>query len=432
LADRLQQAMAQAQRRGQQLAVVYLDLDGFKEVNDGHGHEAGDHVLITLAQRMKHALREGDTIARLGGDEFVAVLVDLEDIADSLPMVARLLDAAAQPVQVGTFALHLSASLGVTHYPQAQEIGADQLLRQADQAMYQAKVTGKNRYHVFDAALDSGIRVHHESMERIRMALEHHEFVLYYQPKVNMRTGEIIGAEALIRWLHPERGLLAPLEFLPVIENHALTVAVGEWVTDTALTQIEQWHKVGLDMRVSVNISARQLQQSDFLDRLKHTLSNHPGVKSGDLELEVLETSALNDLAQVSKVIEACAKLGVTFALDDFGTGYSSLSYLKGLRVKTLKIVQSFVRDMIDDADDLAILQGVIGLAEAFRCQVIAEGVENIEQGALLLQLGCELAQGYGIAPPMPAEELPAWASAWQPDTAWKNLQRYCPPPVSD
>jgi diguanylate cyclase (GGDEF)-like protein/PAS domain S-box-containing protein len=424
LADRLQQAMAQAQRRGQQLAVVYLDLDGFKEVNDGHGHEAGDHVLITLAQRMKHALREGDTIARLGGDEFVAVLVDLEDIADSLPMVARLLDAAAQPVHIGTLALHLSASLGVTLYPQAQEVGADQLLRQADQAMYQAKVTGKNRYHFFDAALDSGIRIHHESVERIRMALEHQEFVLHYQPKVNMRTGEVIGAEALIRWQHPERGLLAPLEFLPVIENHPLTIAVGEWVTNSALTQIEQWHRVGLDMRVSVNISARQLQQSDFLDRLKHTLANHPEVKSGYFELEVLETSALNDLAQISNVIEACAEIGVTFSLDDFGTGYSSLSYLKGLRVKTLKIDQSFVRNMLEDADDLAILQGVIGLAEAFRCQVIAEGVENIEQGALLLQLGCELAQGYGIARPMPAAELPAWASAWQPDAAWQKLQR--------
>lgn len=425
LADRLQQAMAQALRREQQLAVVYLDLDGFKEVNDRHGHEVGDHVLITLAQRMKQALREGDSIARLGGDEFVAVLIDLKDTADGLPMLARLLAAAAQLVQVGELTLQLSASLGVTFYPQALEIGADQLLRQADHAMYQAKMAGKNRYHIFDATLDSSIRGHHESLERIRLALEQREFVLHYQPKVNMRTGKIIGAEALIRWQHPERGLLTPVEFLPVIEGHALAVSVGEWVTDTALNQIELWHTVGLEMRVSVNIGARQLQQSDFVDRLKCILAKHPQVKSRDLELEVLETSALEDIVQVSQVIKACAQIGVMFALDDFGTGYSSLTYLKGLRVHTLKIDQSFVRDMLDDPDDLAILQGIIGLAAAFKCQVIAEGVETIEHGTLLLQLGCDLAQGYGIAPPMPAEQLPAWASVWQPDIAWQRLQLY-------
>ena len=422
LADRLQQAMAQAQRREHHLAVVYLDLDGFKAINDRHGHDAGDQVLITLAQRMKQVLREGDSLARLGGDEFVAVLIDLEDQSSSRTMLTRLLAACAQSIQVGEHSLQVSASLGVTFYPQEQEIDADQLLRQADQAMYQAKLAGKSRYHMFDATLDSSIRGHHESVERIRLALEMREFVLHYQPKVNMRSGQIIGAEALIRWQHPEKGLLLPAVFLPVIEDHALAVSIGEWVIDTALTQIELWQAAGLDMKVSVNIGARQLQQSDFVDRLKLILIKHPQVMPGSLELEVLETSALEDIAQVSQVIEACAQIGMMFALDDFGTGYSSLTYLKRLRVAALKIDQSFVRDMLEDPDDLAILQGIIGLAVAFKRDVIAEGVETVEHGSLLLHLGCELAQGYGIARPMPAAQMPQWAAQWQPDAAWDSV----------
>jgi EAL domain-containing protein (putative c-di-GMP-specific phosphodiesterase class I) len=285
--------------------------------------------------------------------------------------------------------------------------------------MYQAKLAGKNRYHVFDAAQDTSIRGHHESIEHIRQALEQCEFVLYYQPKVNMRTGQVIGAEALIRWQHPERGLLLPGMFLPVIEDHALAVTIGEWVIDAALSQMEQWHAAGLEMPVSVNIGARQLQQNDFVNRLRAILVAHPQAPAHGLELEVLETSALEDIAQVSQVIEACAQMGVLFALDDFGTGYSSLTYLKRLHVALLKIDQSFVRDMLGDPDDLAILQGVIGLATAFKRKVIAEGVETVAHGSLLLQLGCDLAQGYGIAHPMPAAQLPAWAATWQADPAW-------------
>ena len=422
LADRLQQAMAQAQRRQQLVAVVFLDLDGFKEVNDLHGHESGDQVLITLAQRMKEALREGDTLARIGGDEFVAVLIDLEDPSASVPLLNRLLMAAALPVPVGDLTLQVSTSLGVTFYPQAQDVEADQLLRQADQAMYQAKLAGKKRYWVFDAAQDDSLRSHHESLERIRLALENNEFVLHYQPKVNMHTGQVVGAEALIRWQHPENGLLTPAAFLPVIEDHPLAVDVGDWVINTALSQMELWHAAGLDLPVSVNIGARQLQQANFVDRLQAILANHPLVSPTSLELEVLETSALADMAQVSQVIEACAQIGVKFALDDFGTGYSSLTYLKRLRVALLKIDQSFVRDMLDDPDDMAILQGVIGLAAAFKREVIAEGVETVAHGTALLHLGCELAQGYGIARPMPPEQMPAWAATWQPYAAWCEL----------
>ncbi|ABD69708.1 diguanylate cyclase/phosphodiesterase with PAS/PAC and GAF sensor(s) [Rhodoferax ferrireducens T118] len=419
LADRLQQAMAQAQRRGQMLALAYLDLDGFKAINDRHGHEAGDLLLMTVATRMKQTLREGDTLARIGGDEFVAVLLDLSDSKASAPMLSRLLAAAAEPVRLGDLALQVSASLGVTFYPQVDEMEADQLLRQADQAMYQAKLAGKNRYHFFDAAQDRSARGHHESLERIRQALDRREFVLYYQPKVNMRTGAVIGAEALIRWQHPEKGLLAPALFLPVIEDHPLAVDIGEWVIATALIQNELWQADGLDMPISVNVGARQLQQADFVPRLRELLAAQPGVKPFQLEIEVLETSALEDWVGVSQSIEECREMGVLFALDDFGTGYSSLTYLKRLQVDLLKIDQSFVRDMLDDPDDMAILQGVIGLAGAFRRNVIAEGVETIAHGTLLLQLGCDLGQGFGIARPMPADLFPAWAASWQRDAAW-------------
>jgi len=421
LGDRLHQAIAQTQRRGQRLAVAYLDLDGFKAINDRHGHEAGDQLLIALAARMKESLREGDTLARMGGDEFVAVLLDLSEVADSVPMLNRLLAAAAQPVHFGEAVLQVSASLGVTFFPQAEDADADQLLRQADQAMYQAKQAGRNRYHVFDAEQDRSVRGHHESVERIRKGLTEHEFVLYYQPKVNMRKGTVIGVEALIRWQHPDKGLLAPAMFLPVIETHPLAIELGEWVIDTALRQMTQWQADGLAIPVSVNIGARQLQQADFAERLRQILVAHPKVRPGDLELEVLETSALEDLVHVSQVIQACREIGVTFALDDFGTGYSSLTYLKRLPVTKLKIDQSFVRDMLDDPDDLAILEGVIGLASAFRRQVIAEGVETVEHGTMLLQLGCDFAQGYGIARPMPVSELPGWTQAWRTDPAWVN-----------
>ena len=420
LADRLHQAMAQSPRREQRLVVVLLDLDGFKAINDRYGHQAGDQFLIVVAARMKQALRDGDTLARLGGDEFVAVLLDLPDVAASTPMLTRLLEAAAEPAQIGDLVLQVSASLGVTVYPQEEDVDADQLLRQADQAMYQAKLAGKNRYHVFDAAQDRSVRGHHESLERIRLALNAHEFVLHYQPKVNMRTGAVIGAEALIRWQHPDKGLLPPIDFLPVIEDHPLSIELGEWVIETALTQVKLWKAVGLTIPVSVNVGARQLQQVDFAERLRDILTAHPDIRPGDLELEVLETSALEDLAHVFDVMAACKGLGVSFALDDFGTGYSSLTYLKRLPVTLLKIDQSFVRDMLHDPDDLAILEGVIGLSIAFGRQVIAEGVETVEHGAKLLQLGCELAQGYGIGRPMPADNLPAWLAVWRPDPSWK------------
>lgn len=421
LADRLGQAMRQVVRREACLAVVYLDLDGFKAVNDTHNHQVGDRLLVALARRMHHALRDGDTLARIGGDEFVAVLVDLHNAESSTPVLERLLQAAAEPVYLDDLVLQVSASIGVSIYPQNDEVDADQLVRQADQAMYQAKQSGKNRYHLFDTEHDRSVRGRHESLERIRDALNLHEFVLYYQPKVNMQTGQILGAEALIRWQHPTRGLLPPAMFLPIIENHSLTIRLGEWVLDTALAQIEAWRAEGLSIPVSVNVGALQLQHPDFFTNLKRSLSRHPKVQAGDLELEILETSALEDFVQVAKVMEACQQMGVTFAVDDFGTGYSSLTYLKQLPAAVLKIDQSFVRDMLDDREDLAILKAVLGLAEAFNRRVVAEGVETPEHGELLLRLGCTWGQGYAIARPMPATDIPHWLENWTVPEVWRG-----------
>lgn len=412
LADRLHHAVTQSQRRGRSLAVAYLDLDGFKEINDRFGHNAGDDLLIALAQRMKATLREGDTFARIGGDEFVAILVDLERPQDAQPLLVRLLRAASTPVRLAGSPLQVSASIGVTIYPEDPS-DAEQLLRHADQAMYQAKQAGRNRYQLFDVHHNVEQQSRHEKIARLELALTQQEFVLHYQPKVNMRTGAVIGLEALIRWRHPERGLLLPAAFLPTIENHPLSVAVGEWVLRTVLEQMSAWHAAGVDQAVSVNIGAYQLQQGDFVARLTTMLHAHPDIEHRQLELEVLETSALENIREVSGVMQACHALGVRFALDDFGTGYSSLTYLKHLPADLLKIDQSFVLGMLKDADDRAIVEGVIGLVRAFHREVIAEGVETWAHGELLLKLGCELAQGYGIARPMPVTEVSGWIARW-------------------
>jgi diguanylate cyclase (GGDEF)-like protein/PAS domain S-box-containing protein len=419
LADRLSQAMVQCQRRNKSLAVAYLDLDGFKAVNDTYGHDVGDKLLTTVSQRMKEALREGDTLARIGGDEFIAVLVDLDNTEDKKPVLKRLLKATAEPVAVGDAAMKVSVSIGVTLYPQ-DGVDADQLIRHADQAMYVAKQAGKNRYHLFDTVQDNAITIQRQSIGDVRSALDRREFVLYYQPKVNMNTGEVIGVEALIRWQHPTRGLVPPLEFLPAIEGHAISLKLGEWVIDTALTQISQWLNMGVNLPISVNINAYQLQQANFTTRLTALLAAHSEVNPHSLELEILETSVLNDITQVSATMAACHELGVRFALDDFGTGYSSLTHLRRLPAYLIKIDQSFVRDMLEDADDLAIVEGVVGLAKTFKREVIAEGVETIAHGVALLQLGCELAQGYGIARPMPAGDIPEWVSSRKADISWQ------------
>ena len=418
LSDRLHQAMTQCERSAQSLAVMYMDLDGFKHVNDTFGHEAGDELLVAVAQRMKLALREMDTLARMGGDEFVAVMTDVDSMQDCILLANRVLAACSEPVRVQGTDLKVTASIGITMYPH-DNAGADQLMRHADQAMYEAKQGGKNRFHIFDSAQDAEVKSRSVQQDQVAQALARQEFVLHYQPKVNMRTGDVLGVEALVRWQHPERGLLPPGAFLPAIERHPLIETLGSWVLNAALQQMSDWAARGLRLSVSVNIAARQLQQDSFARQLAGMLANYPSVEPQCLELEVLETSALHDIASTSAIMQDCHRLGVQFAIDDFGTGYSSLTYLRHLPVETLKIDQSFVRDMLEDQGDLSIVKGVIGLAQAFHREVIAEGVETVAHGQLLIAMGCDKAQGYGVARPMPASQVAHWCASWTPPPEW-------------
>ena len=419
LGDRMQLAMAQTERSSKMLAVCYLDLDNFKPINDEFGHSVGDYLLIDVAQRLKTCVRAGDTVARLGGDEFVLLIANLEDLHECELAMGRIINALAQPFRVSQRQVSIAASIGVTLYPH-DGADSDTLLRHADQAMYAAKQAGRNRYHLFDPENDRRARIRREEIGRIREALANNEFRLYFQPKVDMRQGTVVGAEALIRWQHPERGILLPASFLPVVEGTETAIEIGDWVINETLKQLDIWlSESGLRVSVSINIAGNHLQNPGFSQRLGELLTCYPAVFPSQIELEILETAALADVGTTAALFTECRNLGVSFALDDFGTGYSSLTYFRRLPADILKIDQSFVRDMLDNPDDLAIVEGVIGLTQAFRRSVIAEGVETVEHGLVLLLLGCDMAQGFGIARPMPAEELPTWIARFQPDELW-------------
>jgi EAL domain-containing protein (putative c-di-GMP-specific phosphodiesterase class I) len=293
--------------------------------------------------------------------------------------------------------------------------------------MYAAKHGGKHRYALYTPELTAAAERRLSLEHDLREAIEKHQFVLVYQPQVSLQTGRMTGVEALIRWHHPQSGLLFPDSFLPEIQNHPLDIEIGEWVIRSALRQLEAWRAVGLDLTVSVNLSAHQLEQSDFTARLHAILEEFPEVPAAKLVIEILETGALENLTQMVRIIEDCGQLGVSFALDDFGTGYASLAHLKALPVAKIKVDRDFVRNMQDNPDDLSIVEGIAGLAAAFRRSLIAEGVETSEHGRMLLQLGCELAQGYAIARPMPQEQVPAWITFWQPDLTWMGQRTLLP-----
>jgi diguanylate cyclase (GGDEF)-like protein/PAS domain S-box-containing protein len=414
LSDRLTQAMRLAERNNQKLALLFIDLDGFKEINDALGHAVGDEVLIKITQRVLLELRDSDTFARFGGDEFVVVLPAFSDTESAEAVVSQLLSAIAEKITLAENAVSLTASIGLTFYPQSEALDADQLLRQADQAMYLAKQKGRNQFQSFDTESAKAVRTRHEDLARIRLALDRNEFVLFYQPKINLKTYEVVGAEALIRWQHSERGLIAPIEFLPLIEQHALSVNLGEWVLDAALSQMTEWRRQGVYVPVSVNINSLHLRQPTFVSRLAEILADHPSILSAELELEIVETSSLENLEIVSEIISDCRQLGVVCSLDDFGTGYSSLLYLRRLPVEKLKIDMNFVRNMLVDNNDFAIVQGILALAKSFGLGVIAEGIETPEHTAKLLTLGCEFGQGYGISKPMAGAQMPDWIRQWR------------------
>ena len=413
LSELLDDAMRAADRDGYLLVVCYLDLDRFKPVNDRFGHAAGDRLLSELAGRLRSALRSRehwtDSAARLGGDEFVLLLRagTLEEARLAVERVLRVVsqpyvvDPAQDPVQV-------TSSMGATVYP-IDRSDADTLLRHADHAMYGAKQSGRNGYLFFDPEHRRRTEERALAIGRIQEALDQQEFLLYYQPKVDMRSGHVHGFEALLRWEHPQHGLVAPLQFLPLIENTGLSSRIGDWVIAQALDHLASWRRDGLDFSVSVNVSARHLQEPDFALRLSELLARHGEPLAPFLEIEMLETAAHADIQATSALLARCRALGVRFALDDFGTGYSTLTYLKQLPVDVLKIDRSFVHNMLDDAQDRAIVEGVIGLAGTFGCTVVAEGVESPAQARTLLEMGCTIGQGTGIAAPMPSALIAHW-----------------------
>ncbi len=419
LIDRFTQAIAHTKREKNQLAVCFLDLDNFKPINDLYGHKTGDQLLIEVAKRIKALIRNEDTVSRQGGDEFVLLLRDIQSFPHCEEMLTRIIKSLSKPYLIDGQPLSVSASIGVSLYP-SDNSDLDTLMRHADQAMYHAKTSGRNRYYLFNTEQEQIKTQKSHQLKEIEQALIKGELCLYYQPKVNMASGEIFGAEALIRWNHPEKGLIPPIQFLPVIEQNQLEIEIGNWVIKQALNQLNEWQKQGIRLEVSVNISSYHLQHPSFISDLEASLALYPGVFSKNLQLEILESSALSDLHAITGIIKTCIHaLGVNIALDDFGTGYSSLTHLRNLPVQTIKIDQTFVRDMLDDPSDYTIIDGVIGLADSFGRAVIAEGVETTEHGQMLIIMGCLNAQGYGIAKPMPADEISNWVKTYKPNQQW-------------
>lgn len=398
------------------LAIISLDLDDFQRINRQIGIEAADQYLSELAKRMQRALGVQGMMARTAGDEFLALILHAEHLDSS---IAALRQVAGQWQEYHGVCVCTSFCAGISRFPQSAAIDADTLLRQAYYALYRAKQHGQQQIEYFDEHEERWQRDQHEQRERLRTGLAKGEFVLHYQPKVHLASGHLTGVEALIRWQHPDLGLRHPGQFLPLIESHPLNLQLGEWVIDAALTQQAQWQAQGLFTQVSVNIDSRQLQAPNFPQRLAELLRRHPEVQPQQLDLEILETVALDQIDAAIANIRACRALGVTFSLDDFGTGYSSLSYLKRLPVDTLKIDQSFVREINLEHEPQAMLEAIIVLSRAFGMQVIAEGIETEAQGRYLLQLGCIYGQGYTIAKPMPAADIPAWITHWRPPASW-------------
>jgi diguanylate cyclase (GGDEF)-like protein/PAS domain S-box-containing protein len=419
LADRMGLAISHSKRTSEILAICVLDLDGFKPVNDTYGHKAGDLVLQEISARLLRAIRGDDTAARLGGDEFALLLGGLKSIQECEKVLSRIVEEIALPIELGAGSVRVSASIGVTFFP-IDGADADTLIRHADIAMYQAKQSGKNKYCFFDNAHEQKMKANQNALKKIKKGLENGEFCLYYQPKVDCRQGVVVGAEALVRWKHPMFGIIAPSQFLPLIENDDIIVDMGIFVIKAALTQMKAWKEAGLILPVSINIAAKQLRRVDFFDHLKAILDEFEYDSLGvALEIEIVETAALEDVNIVSNLIQKSKAIGVGFSLDDFGTGYSSLVHLKHLCVDTLKIDQTFVHDMLDDPENLAIVEGIIGLAHAFDRRLVAEGVESIEHILMLLEIGCDIMQGYCISRPIASEKMFEWVGAFVGDPRW-------------
>jgi diguanylate cyclase (GGDEF)-like protein len=403
--DRLNQAIESARRQGRQLAVMFMDLDQFKHINDSLGHAIGDQLLQSVAQRLVGCVRHSDTISRQGGDEFVLLLSTIEHAEDTALSAQKMLAALALPHHIDGHDLHISVSIGISIYPDDGQ-NAEILIKSADTAMYYAKDNGRNNYKFFEQDMNARAVLRQSTEASLRLALERREFVLYYQPKINLHSGTIVGVEALIRWQHPERGLLSSAQFVPIAEDCGLILPIGRWVLREACLQARAWRQAGLpSITVAVNTSALEFRAKDFLENIRTTLED-THLEPRYLELELTESALMRDAESTDSVLHAIADLGVKLAIDDFGTGYSSLSYLRQFPIDTLKIDQSFVNRMTSNPDDAAIVNAVISMGKSLKQRVIAEGVETPEQYALLLAQQCDEAQGYYFGRPVVAKAL--------------------------
>lgn len=420
--DRFEQAAARCRRNGTLIAVCIFDLDEFKQINHQYGELVGDQLLIAVSNRIRMSVREEDTLSRFGGDEFTLLLGDIDTTDSCIQTLERIQENLRYPYDLNGQQIKTSASIGVTLYPQDDD-DLDMLLRHADQAMYQAKLTGRDTYCLFNRENDQRLIAQHDRLRTIEEALADEQFVLYYQPKVNLSTGDVFGVEALIRWRHPERGVLPPGAFLPHVDGHAVELDMGHWVILAALKQMDEWYQQELELQVSINISSFHMQSGLFYTQLQEALDRYSHINPAKLQIEVLESSTLADISSIRDMVAACHdELGVSIALDDFGTGYSSLTHIKELNADTVKIDQTFVRDLLEDPNDYAIADGVIRLADAFGRQVVAEGVEEVEHGLMLMAMGCAFAQGYCIAKPMPAEDVGTWIENYEHNAKWREF----------
>lgn len=412
LKDRLTHLSQQARRAGDtNFGLLVLDLDDFKTVNDTLGHTIGDKLLKSAGERITARLRQSDTVARIGGDEFAIIVEQLHKADEAVNVASKLLEEFATPFQIEDHEIFTSLSIGITTFPDDGS-NADDLLRNADTAMYWAKDAGKNRYQFFLREMNERITQRLDLENAMRKAIERNEFLLHYQPQIELATGRVIGMEALIRWNRPEVGLVSPFHFIPVAEDSGLITPIGEWVLRTACHQNMAWREAGLgDLRVSVNLSGRQFKQTD-LPKLVADVLRESGLPARYLELEITESVAMEHAEKTVEVLREFSAMGVKIAIDDFGTGYSSLGYLKRFPIDTLKVDRSFVKDITDDPDDAAITSATIAMAHSLKLHVIAEGAETADQIAMLKDYGCDVVQGYFYAKPMPVAEFAKFVEA--------------------
>jgi diguanylate cyclase (GGDEF)-like protein len=401
--DRVGQAIAQARRNRKQLAVLFLDLDDFKQINDSLGHEAGDHLLRLVARRLQGCVREGDSVARMGGDEFVICLSALEDSNDAMLIAGKILSALREPFSVENNELRVCGSIGISLYSADGE-NVDALMRAADTAMYHAKSNGRNNYQFFTPRLNDAVRRRLRIANFLHHALERDEFVLHYQPQVDLETGRVFAAEALLRWRQPELGSVSPAEFVRVAEETGLIVPLGEWVLRRACEQLRRWRSNGYpELRIAVNLSSHQFRRAGFPE-LAESILRQTGVPAAALELELTESVLMVQGVENIAILDRLVEMGVHLAVDDFGTGYSSLAYLQRFPIHTLKIDRSFVDGIDRDPNDTAIITAIIAMAHSLRLKVIAEGVESESQAEFLKARGCIAAQGFYCREPVPAE----------------------------